>query len=53
MLRMIGLNVLAVLRAMTRREWSQEPVPWREVVFAARSALTQPTVLLRDRYAFN
>jgi predicted transposase YbfD/YdcC len=53
MLRMLGLNVLAVLRAMTRREWSQEAPPWAEVALAARFALAGPTIVLRQRYTFD
>lgn len=53
MLRMIGLNVLAVLRALTRREWSQRPVPWLEVAQAVRFAVAEPTFVLRERYAFD
>lgn len=40
MLRMIALNVLAVLRTMTRREWTSHLVPWKEVTIAVRIALT-------------
>ncbi len=53
LLRMLGLNVLAVLRAMTRREWSQEPPPWAEVALASRFAIAGPTTVLRERYTFD
>ena len=34
LLRMIALNVVAVLRSMSRREWDWQWVPWNEVVQA-------------------
>jgi predicted transposase YbfD/YdcC len=53
MLRMLGLNVLAVLRCMTRREWSQERVPWAAVAQAVRFTLCAPALVRRERHAFN
>jgi hypothetical protein len=34
LLRMIALNIVAVLRSMSRREWDSKRVPWKEVVHA-------------------
>ena len=39
MLRMLALNIVAVLRSMARRSWAPGPPPWREVVFLVHAVL--------------
>jgi len=50
MLRMIGLNILAVLRSQSRREWDSRPVPWKDVVEAVRFALLVPAISVSERF---
>ena len=38
-LRMLALNIIAVLRRMSRREWESRPIPWREATRLAYFAL--------------
>jgi predicted transposase YbfD/YdcC len=48
-LRMLALNVLAVLRRLSRREYTSQPIPWREVARLAYFALAQPAIVLGER----
>jgi hypothetical protein len=50
-LRMLALNILAVLRKMSRREWEQRPLPWREATRLAYFALANPTRSIRMRFS--
>ena len=50
-LRMLALNILAVLRNMSRREWESRPLPWREATRLAYFALANPTSPLRMRFS--
>lgn len=52
-LRMVALNVLAVLRSMSRREWESRPLPWREVTRAAYMAVADSTTSTRERFSCN
>ena len=38
-LRMLGLNILAVMRGMCRCEYTSGQLPWREIVFRAKVIL--------------
>lgn len=38
-LRMLGLNILAVMRAMCRCEYTSGALPWREIIFRAKVIL--------------
>jgi len=51
-LRMIALNILAVLRRLSRREYTSKPVPWREVARLVYFALAGPAIVLSERLAF-
>ena len=48
-LRMLALNILAVLRRMSRREWESRPIPWREATRLVYFALANPTRSTRTR----
>jgi hypothetical protein len=50
-LRMVALNVLAVLRRMSRREYDSRPLPWRQVTRLAYSALAEPAISTRERFS--
>jgi predicted transposase YbfD/YdcC len=50
-LRMLALNILAVLRQMSRREWESRPLPWREATRLATFALANPTIATRVRFS--
>jgi predicted transposase YbfD/YdcC len=52
-LRMIALNVLAVLRKMTRRHWTSTLIPWREIAFAVRVTLTSVRSNQTENLAFS
>jgi len=52
LLRMIALNILAVLRRMSRREYTSRSIPWREVARLATFAVAVPTLVLSERLAF-
>ena len=52
MLRMIGLNILAVLRSLSRRTWDSKPPPWEAIVQAVRFTLAVPTVVVSERFDF-
>ena len=52
MLRMIGLNILSVLRSLSRRAWESKPVPWKVVVEAVRFALAAPMFAVSERFDF-
>ena len=49
-LRMIGLNILAVLRSLSRRAWDSKPPPWEAIVQAVRFTLAVPTVVVSERF---
>ena len=51
-LRMIALNILAVLRQMSRREYTSRPVEWKEIARLVYFALAVPAVVLSERHAF-
>jgi predicted transposase YbfD/YdcC len=51
-LRMIALNILAVLRRMSRRTYTSRPLPWREVARLAYFALAGPALVLSERLIF-
>jgi predicted transposase YbfD/YdcC len=51
-LRMIALNILAVLRRMSRRGYTSKSVTWREVARLAHYALTESALVLSERLAF-
>ena len=51
-LRMIALNILAVLRRQSRREYTSRSIPWREVARLAHFALAGPAVVLSERLVF-
>ena len=48
-LRMMALNVLAVLRRLSRREVTSRPIPWREVARLAYFAVATPAIVLGER----
>lgn len=48
-LRMLALNVLAVLRRMSRREYDSRPLPWREATRLAYFALAAPATSTPER----
>jgi predicted transposase YbfD/YdcC len=50
-LRMLALNILAVLRRISRREWESRPLPWREATRLAYSALATPTTTTGVRFS--
>jgi hypothetical protein len=52
LLRMIALNILAVLRRMSRREYTSRPIPWREVARLAHFTLVGPAIVLSERLVF-
>ena len=52
LLRMIALNILAVLRRMSRRGYTSRSIPWREVARLAHFALAGPTLVLSERLVF-
>jgi hypothetical protein len=52
MLRMISLNILAVLRSLSRRAWDSKPVPWKDVVQTVRFALTAVAIVVSERLDF-
>ena len=52
LLRMIALNILAVLRRMSRRGYTSRSIPWREVARLVYFALAVLTVVLSERLAF-
>lgn len=52
-LRMVALNVLAVLRRMSRREWDSRPLPWKEVTRLAYFALADSATSTRERFSCN
>jgi predicted transposase YbfD/YdcC len=51
-LRMIALNILAVLRRTSRRGYTSRPIPWREVARLAHFSLTGPALVLSERLVF-
>jgi predicted transposase YbfD/YdcC len=52
MLRMIALNILSVLRSLSKRAWESSPVPWKVVVEALRFALAAPMFAVSERFDF-
>jgi hypothetical protein len=50
---MIALNILAVLRRMSRRGYTSKPVTWREVARLAHYALVESALVLSERLAFD
>jgi hypothetical protein len=52
MLRMIALNILAVLRSLSRRAWDSKPVPDKAVVQAVRFVLAVPAIVVSERFDF-
>ena len=52
-LRMVALNVLAVLRHMSRREWESRPLPWREATRLAYITLADSATSTRERFSCN
>jgi hypothetical protein len=52
-LRMIALNILAMLRSMSRREWESKPPPWTHIVQAVRFTLASPSLVTRERFDFD
>jgi len=52
LLRMIALNILAVLRRMSRRSYTSRSIPWREVARLAYFAVAEPAVVPSERLAF-
>ena len=48
-LRMLALNVLAVLRRLSRREYTSQPIPCTEVARLAYFALAEPAIVLGER----
>lgn len=52
LLRMIALNILAVLRRLSRREYTSRPIPWREMARLAYFAVAVPTLVLSERLVF-
>ena len=52
-LRMIALNILAMLRRMSRREWESKPPPWNQVVQAVRFTLASSSLVLMERFDFD
>ena len=52
MLRMIGLNILAVLRSLSRRAWDSKPVPWKAVVQSVYFTLAVPAIVVSERFDF-
>ncbi len=51
-LRMIALNVLAVLRRLSRRDYNSRAVTWRDVTQAARWAFAGPAIVPTERLVF-
>ena len=49
----LRLPFAAVLRQMTRRDWTSTLVPWRQVVFAVRMTLASVALAEKDRSAFS
>lgn len=43
-LRMLGLNILAVLRAMCRCEYTRTKLPWAEIILRVKMVLRGPVV---------
>ena len=52
LLRMIALNILAVLRRMSRRGYTSRSIPWREVARLVYFAVAVPTMVLSERLVF-
>jgi hypothetical protein len=52
-LRMIALNILAVLRSMSRQEWESKPPPWTQVVQSMRFTLASPSLVTREPFDFD
>ncbi len=48
-LRMLALNILAVLRRMSRRGYNSRSIPWREVAQLAHFAIAGPALVLSER----
>lgn len=49
LLRMLALNILAIMRAMTRREHCSKPPPWQSLTHAVQSTLATPTIFWTQR----
>lgn len=52
LLRMIALNVIAILRATSRRSYCSQPPPWADVIQALRFLLAPPALVLGERLDF-
>ena len=52
LVRMIALNILAVLRRMSRRGYTSRSIPWREMARLAYFALAGPALVLSERLIF-
>jgi predicted transposase YbfD/YdcC len=52
LLRMIALNILAVLRRMSRRGYTSRSIPWREVARLVTFAVAEPAIVLSERLVF-
>jgi hypothetical protein len=52
LLRMIALNILAVLRRMSRRGYTSRSIPWREMARLVHFAVAVPTLVLSEGLAF-
>jgi hypothetical protein len=50
-LRMIGLNILAVLRSMCRCEYTRDKLPWTEIILRAKMVLRP--VIAQEQPAFS
>ena len=48
-LRMIALNIFAILRSMVRRDWDSNKISWAEVVHLAHIELASPIDAYRVR----
>ena len=49
LLRMLALNILAIMRAMSRREYCSKPPPWLTITDAVRLVLAAPTIICSER----
>jgi predicted transposase YbfD/YdcC len=52
LLRMIALNVIAILRAMSRRSYCSKRPPWADIIQALRFLLAPPATDLGERLDF-
>jgi hypothetical protein len=46
---MLALNILAIIRAMARREHCSKPPPWHSVTDAVQFTLATPTIIWSQR----